>query len=573
MYCRAIACDFDGTGATDGRLALELSAALEAARIQGIVTVLATGRVLEDVQAACGNFSPFDAVVAENGGVVWLCDLKRTIQIGRPPPDHLLGELRSACIPFHTGTVMIGTGDRHAAQILELIRRFGVDRQLSFNRKALMLVPVGVNKAVGVRRALEELGRSERNLIAFGEAENDVPLLLAAEVGIAARGAVLSVAALADERLSQPAGAGVALYIRRLLNQGGVVPTPARRGIFLGNAPAGDPVVFPASGLNLVISGDPRSGKSWLAGLVAERLIEEGYRVCVIDPEGDHLSLGQRAKVLTFGHDLALPSAAALSHLLTNEPLSLVLDLSSLPLPEQVTYIDGLLCALEGKREATGMPHWILIDEAHYFFSGPPCSRRIESKTGNFILVTYRPSLISDEVYAHVGAHIITGSKVEEERYFATKLLQARAPQGLVPHDALAEIIMPRAGLLLDSRSGSRWQLFNPCARITAHAHHARKYADTRLPDDKAFRFLYTDPPVVAHNMLEFYNAVQNVPVASLRHHFAAGDFSRWVAEVLGDEQLARGLRKIERTTPAGATPNRAEILAHIDDHYLIGEE
>ena len=212
MYCRAIACDFDGTGATDGLLAPELSAALEAARIKGIVTVLATGRVLEDVQAACGNFSPFDAVVAENGGVIWLCDLKRTIQIGRPPPDHLLGERRSACIPFHTEAVMIGTGDRQAVQILELIRRFGVDRQLSFNRKGLMLVPVGVNKAVGVRRALEELGRSERNLIAFGEAENDVPLLLAAEVGIARAVRCSPFAALADERLSQPAGAGVALY-------------------------------------------------------------------------------------------------------------------------------------------------------------------------------------------------------------------------------------------------------------------------------------------------------------------------------------------------------------------------
>ena len=35
----------------------------------------------------------------------------------------------------------------------------------------------------------------------------------------------------------------------------------------------------------------------------------------------------------------------------------------------------------------------------------------------------------------------------------------------------------------------------------------------------------------------------------------------------------ARGLRKLERTTPTGATPDRAEILAHIEGHYLIEEE
>jgi len=58
-----------------------------------------------------------------------------------------------------------------------------------------------------------------------------------------------------------------------------------------------------------------------------------------------------------------------------------------------------------------------------------------------------------------------------------------------------------------------------------------------------------------------------------LRHHLLAGDFSRWVGDVIGDQQLARGLRKLERTMPAGATPNRAEILAHIEDHYLIQSE
>jgi hydroxymethylpyrimidine pyrophosphatase-like HAD family hydrolase len=42
MYCRVIACDFDGTGAVEGHPAPELYAALAAARAQGIVTLLVT---------------------------------------------------------------------------------------------------------------------------------------------------------------------------------------------------------------------------------------------------------------------------------------------------------------------------------------------------------------------------------------------------------------------------------------------------------------------------------------------------------------------------------------------------
>jgi hydroxymethylpyrimidine pyrophosphatase-like HAD family hydrolase len=220
MYCRVIACDFDGTGATDGHPAPELYAALAAARAQGIVTLLVTGRVLEDVQRACEDLSPFDGVVAENGAVIYLCELGRTIQIGEPPPERFLGELRVQGVPFHTGAVIVGTWEQHAGKLLELIRRFGIDGQMIFNRAALMLLPSGINKAVGVRRALNELGRSERNMVAFGDAENDIPMLIGAEVAVAARAAIPAVLSLADDAVSQPGGAGVARYIRRLIEQG-----------------------------------------------------------------------------------------------------------------------------------------------------------------------------------------------------------------------------------------------------------------------------------------------------------------------------------------------------------------
>lgn len=573
MYCRVIACDFDGTGADDGHLAPDISAALGTARAQGIVTLLVTGRVLEDVQVACSDFSCFDAVVAENGAVIWLCRSDRRIQLGAPPPDSFLGELRAHKIPFHTGAVVVGTWSHYASQVLDLVRRCGIDGQLVFNREALMILPSGVNKAAGVARSLEELHRSERNLIAIGDAENDLPLLASAEIGIAPRDSVPVVAAQADEQLSRPGASGVAHYVYGLLEQGNIIGTPLRQKITLGYATNGTPVLFPGSGRNAIICGDPRSGKSWLAGLIAEQLIEQGYRLCIIDPEGDYVPLGQRPKILSLGHDLPLPAASVVPRVLADEPLSLVLNLSSLSLTEQVAYVDELLTALEATRAVTGIPHWVVIDEAHYFFDQlSSVSRRIEARTGNFLLATYRPSLIANEVYFHVGAYLLTKTTIDEERYFVTKLLQLRGPQDLMSRDTLKELEMPRAGLLIEESTGPRWHVFTPGERVAGHAHHARKYADTRLPDDKAFRFLYTDgmAPVVAHNVVEFHEAVETVPLSSLRHHLSAGDFSRWAAEVLGDDQLARGLRKLEKITAVGVVPDRKEILAHIEDHYLI---
>lgn len=572
MYCRVFACDFDGTTAINGQLAPEIAAALGRARAHGIVTLLVTGRVLEDVQALCADLSMFDAVVAENGALIWLCAAGRMIQLGEAPPDQFLGELRARGVPFHVGTVIVGTWDSHVNEVLGSIRRFALDAQLIFNRAAMMVLPSGVNKATGVLRALEELGRSEKNLIAFGDAENDLPLFAMAEIAVAARDSVPAVAARADHQLSIPGGAGVARYINRCLDDGGKMAVPKRRQIVLGSAADGTAVGLPASEPSVMITGDPRSGKSWLAGLVAEQLIEQGYRLCIIDPEGDHVSLGQRPRVLHLGGDLRLPDPPALPRVFRDQPVSVVVSLAGMSSADQVKYVNDVLCELQRYAVVTGMPHWIVIDEAQYFFHDPAPCRVLTTAPASFIFSTYRPSLVADAVYSSVQAHLMMRTVVEEERYFITSLLRTRGPSDLSPGDALAALGPSEVGLLLEDPSGSRWQPFIPGKRLTAHAHHASKYADTRLPDHKAFRFLDADgsPVWVAHSVSEFHEAVQTVPSESLRHHLIQADFSRWANDVLGDQELARGLHKLERATAAGAAPDRGEILAHLESQYLI---
>jgi hydroxymethylpyrimidine pyrophosphatase-like HAD family hydrolase len=573
MYCRAFACDYDGTGAVGGRLAPEAAAALAAARAEGYATLLVTGRVLDDLRETGMDFDVFDAVVAENGALVWLPAPDRMVHLGMPPPDRFLAELRVRGVSFRCGAVVVGVAASQAATVLDAIRTVGVDAQIAFNRGEAMVLPSGVNKAVGAARALEELGRSVHNLIAFGDAENDAALLAAAELGVAARGSVPSIAAGADERLTLPGPAGVAHRIAQVTAAGGIVPTPSRHRLVLGWDADGGPAALPAAGVNVMISGDPRSGKSWLAGLVLERLLDREYTVCVIDPEGDYGDFDPRPRILVLGRHLPLPAADAVPRIVRDEPGSIVLDLAALPHGEKVAYVGAVLCGLEALRARTGLPHWTVIDEAHYFFhASAPCPLALESATGHYVFVTYRPSLVADAIHAAVGAHLVTHTTVEEERYFIAGLLRGRGPAELVAADALAELARPRAGLLLEGPAGPRWQVFTPADRIITHVHHGRKYADAPLPETKAFRFLSAgDAPVtVAHNVHEFRDAVRFVPDGSLRHHLLAGDFSRWAHDVLGDDGLASGLRKLELTTRTGAAPNREEILEHIADRYAI---
>jgi hydroxymethylpyrimidine pyrophosphatase-like HAD family hydrolase len=570
MYCRVFACDFDGTGAAESSLTPALAEALCAARAQGFLTLLVTGRVLKALPPE--EAALFTAVVAENGAVVWLSDPGRTIQIGMPPPAEFLDVLRAEHVPFHVRDSLVGIDERHAGRVLQLLRKFGLDWHVTFEPGELLLLPGGVNRAVGVRCALKELASSEHNLIAFGDAHHDPSVLALAEVGVAAHEALPGLAMAADEHLTE--SDSVARYIRRVVAARGIVPTPPRQSQVLGRDASGAAVLLPYSGINVLLSGDPRSGKSWLAGLIVERLLEREYRLCIVDPEGDYLAFAPRLGITVLGDDLQLPAPATLPRLFHDEGVSFVLVLSSLSLAEKQAYVEVLLAELDSGRAVTGLPHWILLDETHYFLGHGACAARfLQSRTGNFLLVTYRPSLLSRAVHRQIGAHLLTETAVEAERSFIAGLLRDSGPAGAQAAGALQTIRPPRAGLLVRQEAGVHWKIFTPAPRFVSHAHHGRKYADFTVPENLAFRFLHINggPTPVAHSIAEFCLAVKRVPPSSLRHHLCQGDFSRWAADVLHDATLARRLAKLEHAARlGGAPPSRAEILKNFADRYLV---
>lgn len=371
--------------------------------------------------------------------------------------------------------------------------------------------------------------------------------------------------------LPSPPNPGRRDWVRGLLERGGKLPTPRRLAIALGTADDGTPAVLSAEGQNVLVSGDPRSGKSWVAGLAAECLMEAGYRVCLFDPESDHLA-GHRPGAIVLGREIGLPAADDVGTVLADAGVSIVLELTSLPLAKKREYVARALRSVGAERGRSGLPHWIVVDEAHYFFgAGTASCADAVVETGNLVLVTYRPSLIAPHLLDSIGAFILTQT-VEQERYFVDALLRARGPVELDVSAALRALEFPRGGLLSRDDGGPRWQTFVPRPRLSAHTVRTRRDATIELPPEKGFFFRLPGDRTVAaaHTVEEFDHALASVPTASLEHHVAHGDFSRWARDVLGDADLAAGLAKLEATSSTGAPVAREELRRHVHERYVV---
>ena len=139
---------------------------------------------------------------------------------------------------------------------------------LLFNRGRVMTLPQGVSKATGLHAALDMLRLSPRNTVAVGDAENDHELLRLAEIGAAVEwGSAGAPGGGGRGRRRHGAARGCRLH-RRCLARTRRLPVPARarRRLLLGYTEDGREFSLAVRGRNVLVAGDAKSGKSWVAG-------------------------------------------------------------------------------------------------------------------------------------------------------------------------------------------------------------------------------------------------------------------------------------------------------------------
>src|SRR6266545_8186858 len=153
MKLAALALDYDGTIAHDGVLDPAVRREMAAARQQGIVVALVTGRRLADLRRVAGDLACFDVVVAENGAVLEFPGRGRHVILSHSPNRTFVDELQRRGIQVSVGETVVETDATSACTALEVLRQQEQPLILAFNRGRLMLLPQAVAKSTGLRHA------------------------------------------------------------------------------------------------------------------------------------------------------------------------------------------------------------------------------------------------------------------------------------------------------------------------------------------------------------------------------------------------------------------------------------
>ena len=551
-FVHAVALDLDGT-ITDGDVpSVAALHEIDRLRQEGLAAVLVTGRIVTELDTAFPDLREhFDAVVAENGAVLLIGGSATDLAV--PVDDALASELAGLRIGFRRGRVLLAAESADAATIVAAAGRLGLDCQIVRNRGALMVLPSGVSKATGLVSALDELGISPHNVLAAGDAENDLALLQVAEVGVAVANAVPSLRAQADVVMDEPDGDGLAALLAGPVLTGESVVRPARRRVRLGQFDDGTSAMLLAWPANVLVCGESGAGKSYIAGLLIEQWITAGYSVLVIDMEGDHVALDRLRKTIVVE---GKPSAIQLLSMLRQRSLSVILDLSGLDETEKLAYLRTLPAVIETERAAWGLPHWIVVDEAHVTLSeGGIASDIFRPADRGYCLVTYRPEQLCAVATAAIDVTITA--------------LATEGPRHLAPE--------PRARATL-REAGTPERGFTVATRRTPHVRHRHKYTAATLPEQCWFRFRDGAGAVVAiaRNLAEFDRILSEVDNDVIEHHLTHGDFSRWALGAMQDRELAASIGAAERSVIARRAADllsaRQRVRDEVAGRYLFGE-
>jgi len=568
MRYLALAADYDGTLATDGRVDAETVAALEQLIASGRKLILVTGRQLDELLEIFPQISLCERVVAENGALLYRPATREHKLLGLPPPDSFVDALRARHVsPLAVGHSIVATVHPGERTVLEVIRDLGLELQVIFNKGSVMVLPAGVNKATGLMAALLELTVSPHNVVGVGDGENDHALLTLCECGVAVSNAVPMLKETADLVTTKDHGAGVMQLIHDMVSDdlSQYDTRLARHHILIGTREHGEEVRVSPYGSNILLAGSSGSGKSTLAGGILERLAEQAYQFCIIDPEGDYESFEHAVTLGTAEH---APTADEVFQLLEKPDVNAVVNLIGLPLHDRPAFFAGLLPHLQELRVKTGRPHWIVVDETHHLLPADrePATLTLSHKSSSMMFITVHPDQVAREVLRDIDVVIALGDQPAETlRLFGKGRGESLRP---FPQTALA----PGEALVWHPAVSENPFTMRIAPSKLDRKRHQRKYTEGELPQERSFYFRGPEGKLNlrAQNLMLFMQIGDGVDDATWMHHLKQGDYSRWFRERIKDDGLAEEARLIERQPNLPASESRRLIRAAIEKQYTL---
>jgi len=565
MRYLALATDYDGTVALDGRLDAPTIDALERCKESGRKLLLVTGRVLPELKEVCDRLDLFDVVVAENGALLYWPASEEEKLLANAPAKEFLKALADEGVPsLSVGRVIVATWVPHEIAVLKAIAAAQVELQVIFNKGAVMVLPTGINKATGLSAALQHLELSPHNVVGVGDAENDHAFLEMCEASAAVANALDTLKTRVDLVTEGDHGHGVSQLIEMLLDDdlADLEPHLARHQILIGHDRADSDVSVRPFHSNLLIVGQSGSGKSTLATALVERLQEHRYQFCIFDPEGDYDGFHG---AISFGNAEHGPDADELVRYLRTTDQNAVINLVGVRLADRPAEFLKLLATLQHLRSQTGRPHWIVVDEAHHVMpaSWEPSEAALPPQIDCMAFITLEPTLLHAAALHTVTTLLAVGAKTDAALEEYCQAIGSKQP---VVEES------PQEGEILFWDRQSAPRAVRPIASRTERRRHIRKYSEGELPPDRSFYFRGPERKLNlrAQNLITFLDLADGVDDETWMFHLGQGDYSKWLGKIIKDDSLGKSAAEIEQKTELDPKSSRQRFRELIERTYTL---
>jgi hypothetical protein len=467
--------------------------------------------------------------------------------------------------------VALASTAAHEAVVRQVIEAEGLDMAVVTDKDMVLAAPPGVDKASGLAAAVGELGLSFHNVVGVGDAESDLAFLRRCECAVADANAPPAVRDQCDLVVEGGDGRAVSELVDRLVaaDLAEAEAHLARHRLLLGTAEDGGDIAMPAYGARLLLAGSSGTGKSKLAAGLLERLTEQDYQFCVLDPEGDHAGLD---RAVTLGDRRQAPPVERIMDELEVPDRRVVANLLAVRLEDLPGFLKNLLARLQELRTRTGRPHVLMLDEAHHFLPLPGHRGAFVMPrwVNGLIMATVNPEHVSPAALSLADTVVVFGEGADQtlRRYCEAIGEPSPLKRGvdLEPGQALA---WPR-------RQDERPVSFQIAAGATERRPHLRRWAESELDEAKSFRFRGPDGrlDLRAPTLATFVHLGEGVDDDTWRHHLEQGDYSAWIRDGIRDETLAGQVAEIEQEAGGYDDPvadSRRRVFAAVRERYLEG--